>query len=578
MKRRLRFAAMVLLGLVPDSAQAQESGYTADEKVVIPFACEFETEMGNEVFVTGNHPDLGDWNLVLARKLRWTVGNVWTGAAAIAAGHALEYKYIVRTNRDDAFCAGENVIWLGAANLSTNIPARAGAPFTGKIIYYYSGWTNAALLYRTGSDTNIWQNADLQRVGAGRFPGEHLYRAEGVGQAGELLTFVPHGYADGDPEEKWDNCPIAGIQDYFTRLDAFLLQDGNLYNYWPATNRTARVIATHEIESAYAPQAPSRSIRVYVPRNYTQNPAKRYPVLYLHDGQNVFRPGGDFGCWYAEDAADNMISLGMMRETILVAVDNTEERLKEYLPPGDSTGYGAGAADQYLAFVVNDVKPFVDGAYRTLPDRENTGVIGSSFGGLASLYFGLATNVFGKIGLMSTSFWAIPNFYGRSIVTGDTSGLRIYMDAGTSESDEDIFAPMWSAYDQFLIDGHAPNDTLRVEVGCEHPHSEWAWAERVDMPMTFLFNARDEANWIARDARPPRLNLSGPPGALSMSWTHLKGIDHVLQRSGGLQGSGWIDVATGRVENLMWGISQVSEPSGAGTAAFYRLQCRPAGE
>jgi predicted alpha/beta superfamily hydrolase len=555
---------------------AQAPVYTPDDKVVVPFAMTWDTGPGRELFVVGNNPDLGDWNPVAARKLHWTDGNVWTGSVAVNAGNSLEYKYIVRTNTGAEYCAAGNVAWMADPNLVTSTPVRAGAPFTGKIIYYYSGWTNAALLYQSGSDTN-WQNADMQRMGAGRVAGEYLYRTEGVGQAGELLTFVPHGYADGDPTEKWDNCPIAWVQDYFTRLDAFVLQDGHIYNYWPTASGSASAIATHYINSSYTPQAPSRNIRVYVPRNYSQNTIKRYPVLYLHDGQNVFQPGGAFGCWDAEVTADDMISLGLMRETILVAIDNTAERTREYIPPTDSAD-GTGTADKYLAFVANNVMPFVDANYRTLTGPEDTGVLGSSFGGVASLYFGMASNRFGRIGPMSTSFWAIPNYLAQRIYGQDTAGLRIYTDFGTAES-EPNYQAMWSMFDKFLADGYVPNDTVRIEVGCGHAHNEPAWAQRVYMPMTFLFNTRDEANWIAQNEHPPRLAPSGMPGAWSMAWTGMKGIDHVLQRSGGdLAASNWTDVATGRVENLMWADQQVSEPSGAGMAADYRLQCRPAGD
>ena len=238
------------------AGRAQASVYTPDEKVVLSFSTNWDTGYVKELFVVGNHPDLGDWNPVAARKLYWTDGNVWTGNVAVTAGNAIEYKYIVRTNSGDVYCNGGNAIWMADPNLATSTPARAGAPFVGKTIYYYSGWTNASLLHRTGSDTN-WFDAPMARAGAGRFPGEFLYRAVGVGQTGELLTFVPHGFAAGDPEEKRDNCPIAGLQNYFTRLDGFLLQDGQIYNYWPPTNRTASGIATNHINSSYTPQVPA---------------------------------------------------------------------------------------------------------------------------------------------------------------------------------------------------------------------------------------------------------------------------------------------------------------------------------
>lgn len=560
------------------AGRAQAPVYTPDEKVVLSFSTNWDTGYGKELFVVGNHPDLGDWNPVAARKLYWTAGNVWTGNVAVTAGNAIEYKYIVRTNSGDVYCDGGNAIWMADPNLATSTPARAGAPFAGKTIYYYSGWTNASLLHRTGSNTN-WFDAPMARAGAGRFPGEFLYRAAGVGQTGELLTFVPHGYAAGDPEEKWDNCPIAGLQNYFTRLDGFLLQDGQIYNYWPPTNRTASGIATNHINSSYTPQAPSRDIRVYTPRNYSQNPGKRYPVLYLHDGQNVFQPGGGYGCWNAEISADNMISLGLMRETILVAVDNTDQRLTEYLPPGDSTLYGAGTADRYLAFVLDNVMPFVNANYRTLTNRADTGVLGSSFGGVASLYFGFATNRFGRIGPMSTSFWAIPNFYGRYVVTGDTSGLRIYTDMGTGEGDVDEFDSLWQAYDQFLRDGHVPNDTLQIEVGCGHAHNEAAWAQRVYMPMIFLFNARDEANRIVQAEEPPRLARAAMTGAPLLDFAGWKGWEYVLERSPTLLPPAWTGVATARVDSLMWEKRQLGAAApGPGEHHFYRVLSRVVGE
>ncbi len=574
---RLMVVALVLLGWGRDGL-AQTPVHTPDEKAVLSFSTNWDTGAGKELFVVGNHPDLGDWNPVAARKLYWTAGNTWTGSVAVTAGNTIEYKYIVRTNRGDVYCDGGNAIWMAGGNLATTIPARAGAPLAGKTVYYYSGWTNASLLHRTGSDTN-WYDAAMERAGAGRFPGEYLYRATGVGQTGERLTFVPHGYAAGDPLEKWDNCPIPGLQDYFTQLDVFLLQDGHIYNYWPPASRTASTITTQFINSAYTPQAPSRNIRVYTPRNYAQNPMKRYPVLYLHDGQNVFQPGGIFGCWDAEVSADDMISLGLMRETILVAVDNTDQRLMEYLPPGDSTSFGAGTADRYLAFVVNNVMPFVTNNYRTLTNRTDTGVLGSSFGGVASLYFGLATNRFGKIGPMSTSFWAIPNFYGRSVVTGDTSGLRIYTDMGTGDGDIGEFNSLWQAYDQFLIDGHVPNDTLRAEVGCGHPHSEWAWADRVYMAFIFLFNARDEANRIAQADEPPQLTMANPTGAPLLDFLGWKGWEYVLQRTPVLHPPAWAGVATARVDNLMWAERQLGAAApGPGESHFYRVRARVAGE
>ncbi len=546
--------------------------FTADEKVAVAFSTNWDVGIGREVFVVGNHTDLGDWNPLRARKLRWTSGNVWTGAVAVTAGSHLEYKYIVRTNAGAAYCAAENVVWMPDPNLAANLPARDDPPYSGKTIYYYSAWTNAFLLHRTGG-SETWTDTPMLRVGPGRHAGEYLYRVDGIGTSGDLLTFVPHGFFNG--EEAWDNTPVPGVLDYYTRLDAFLLQDGHVYGYWPPANRTDSSINSHFIVSSYTPQIPSRNIRVYTPRNYTLNTNKHYPVLYLHDGQNTFRPGGIYGCWYAEDAADHMISFGMMRESILVAIDNTDERLREYLAPTDSYQSNSGTADRYLAFVVHDVMPFVNASYRTLTGPENTGVLGSSFGGVASLYFGMASNVFGRIGPMSTSFWAIPNYLAQRIDGQDTSGLRIYTDYGTMES-EPNYQAMWSVYDKFMADGYVPNDSLRIEVGCGHEHSEWAWALRVPDAMAFLFNAREEPNEILLRELPLRLEAAGDGDPAAMSYLALKGWNYVLQRAGMIRDpTDWAPVATGRLDALMWSVQDLSIPlSSSGGHGYFRIQAQ----
>src|SRR6185503_2559101 len=109
--------------------------------------------------------------------------------------------------------------------------------------------------------------------------------------------------------------------------------------------------------------------------------AKRYPVLYMHDGQNLFLNMGGFGSWHADTNANNLIRYGKMRETIIVGVDNTDDRLREYTPPtcnppegGDSLGAN------YAALLIQELKPMIDATYRTRPDADNTGVLGSSMG------------------------------------------------------------------------------------------------------------------------------------------------------------------------------------------------------
>ncbi|NCC50463.1 MAG: hypothetical protein EOM20_04520 [Spartobacteria bacterium] len=548
---------------------------TPDGKGVVTFSYETNIGYGNELFVVGNHPDLGAWNPVQARKLYWTAGNVWTGNVAVTDNNDLEYKYIVRTNDQTNYCDEGNVQWMEGDNLQISLPARSNAPYSGKNVYYYSGWTNASLLYQCGADTN-WHDVAMQRLRDGRTPTESLYRAEHFGKSGERLVFVPHGYASGNPEEQWDHCPISGIDDYFTSLDVFLLQDGQIYNYWPPAEATPSTIVTQYIGSFYEPTISARYVRVYIPRNYQQNNWKHYPVLYMHDGQNDFRPGGVFGCWDAEITADDMISLGLMRETLIVAVDNTDNRLQEYLAPTDSYSGNTGTADLYLKFLADNVKPYMDWNYRTLPDQENTATLGSSFGGIVSIYLGLGSNVFGKVGVMSPSFWAVPNFIEQYIEQGDSSGLRIYLDCGTDEDgggDADMFPLVWEVYNLLMADGHVVNDTLNVQIGCGHPHSEWAWADRLYMAVNFLLNARDEANLIVQNDDPPQATGEMSASNFDVTFTAYKGFDYLLQRTTSLLSPAWNNVATGRLNGLMWDSLQLTDSSNAtSTGAFYRVE------
>ena len=118
---------------------------------------------------------------------------------------------------------------------------------------------------------------------------------------------------------------------------------------------------------------PAREVRVWLPPGYDEGGA-RYPVIYFHDGQNVFRPGGPFGCWFAEDAAAEEMKAGRIREAIIVAIPNNEAdmgkaRITEYQPPSDvnprDPSRGNGICDRYARFLLEKVKPAIDGKYRT---------------------------------------------------------------------------------------------------------------------------------------------------------------------------------------------------------------------
>jgi len=345
-----RFWVFFVVGIVlwvglgiPFSASAQVGFLSDNGKVILSFTETIDTGIGRELFVVGNHADVGNWQPVDARKLHWSPGNVWTGQVAVEAGWTLEYRFITRTNDCTNICDAANVIWVSEGNLTTSVPDAVSPPYSTKAMYYYSGWTNAQLVYQSGQDTT-WYTTNMTLIGAGRVPNEYLYYVDGFGNPGELLTFIPHGWLNGS--DYWDHSPATG-GDYYTPLDIIHLQDGNIFNYQPPAVVDSSQIVTTFITSGWAPTIPSRNIRIYLPRNYATNTWKKYPVLYMHDGQNDFQPGEGFGCWNADWTADDMISLGVMRETIIVAVDNSSEREREYVPPNGDCGSGPGTANQY---------------------------------------------------------------------------------------------------------------------------------------------------------------------------------------------------------------------------------------
>src|SRR5207248_8363716 len=128
-------------------------------------------------------------------------------------------------------------------------------------------------------------------------------------------------------------------------------------------------------------------IWVHLPPGYETHRRRRYQVLYLHDGQNLFDPRrAAFGmAWHAYTTADRLTEQGRIDPVILVGIANTPARLDEYAVWRDAREKAGGRGELYARFVFDELKPFIDGEYRTLPGRQHTGVLGSSLGGLVSL-------------------------------------------------------------------------------------------------------------------------------------------------------------------------------------------------
>jgi len=237
----------------------------------------------------------------------------------------------------------------------------------------------------------------------------------------------------------------------------------------------------------------SRGVVVYLPPGYDEQPGRRFPVLYLHDGQNLFDgrtsyvPGMD---WHVGESADNSIRSGRAEPMIIVGIYNTgKTRIHEYTPT-KVPKLGGGRADRYGKFLLNELMPFIQETYRVERGPGRTGIGGSSLGGLVSLYLGLLKpEVFGKIAALSPSVW----WNHRVIVRFAQASMpephpRIWLDIGTREGPR-IVDDVEMLRDALMQRGWRLGDNLhyqRVE-GAEH--NEAAWAQRVQPFLEFLFPA-----------------------------------------------------------------------------------------
>jgi predicted alpha/beta superfamily hydrolase len=228
-----------------------------------------------------------------------------------------------------------------------------------------------------------------------------------------------------------------------------------------------------------------RDIFAYLPPSYGEG-ERRYPVLYMHDGQNLFDVRTAFSEEWHVDGTMEEAARRTGLEAIVVGIPNAgEARLEEYSPFEDVRN-GGGRGDAYLDFLLHTLKPLVDAGLRTRPERESTGILGSSMGGLISLYaFFHRPEAFGFAGAMSPSLWfasgAVFDFV-RAV--GSPSG-RLYLDVGSSEGMQAVFDARRMR--RLLIrKGYDTGSVFRYleEAGAEH--TEAAWARRLGAALQFL--------------------------------------------------------------------------------------------
>jgi predicted alpha/beta superfamily hydrolase len=231
---------------------------------------------------------------------------------------------------------------------------------------------------------------------------------------------------------------------------------------------------------------------VYLPPGYDEDLSRRYPVLYMQDGQNLFDDATSFnGEWHLDAAAEQTIGAGLVAPLIIVGIYNAGAyRIDEYTPTRDSAKRAGGDADRYGRMLLEELKPFIDAEYRTLDDARNTGIGGSSLGGLVSLYLALKySGRFWNVAVLSPSVWWDNRFIVRRVRALYTAPpLRIWLSTGTAEG-EGVVAGARRVRDALLAKGWVQGETLHYEEVEGGRHTESAWAAIAPAMLQFLFPA-----------------------------------------------------------------------------------------
>ncbi|HAV62931.1 MAG TPA: hypothetical protein DCY13_11270 [Verrucomicrobiales bacterium] len=267
----------------------------------------------------------------------------------------------------------------------------------------------------------------------------------------------------------------------------------------------------------------NRTVRIWLPPSYDAAADRRFPVLYLHDGQNVLSSAGPhvafgWGNWEVDKSVERLAAEGRMREIILVAIDNTRQRFPEYRGP--SAGGEDSVYQAYRRFLIEELKPMIDRRYRTLPDAANTGVMGSSLGGIVSLALAWdRPDVFGLAASVSGAFQVEQKHFLGHVLKTHRDGpkpFRIYLDSGISSGRGDDGRTNTLAVANELrrigwVDGvnlkhhldevpltaeqlapfNLPPDKLKEAQTAQH--NELYWRLRVWRPLEFLFPPQKSA-------------------------------------------------------------------------------------
>ena len=241
------------------------------------------------------------------------------------------------------------------------------------------------------------------------------------------------------------------------------------------------------LHDVWSPQLQNRrDVVVYLPPTYGGR--RQFPVVYMQDGQNLFDPAtAHAGDWGLRASLDALASRGI--ETIVVGVWHAGiGRIAEYSPFVDAK-IGGGSGDQYLAFLIETLKPLIDARFQTRPERSHTGLAGSSMGGLISLYgFFRRADTFGLAAALSPSVWFADRAIVSLIASADHVPGRVYLDVGAREGEQHVMN-VRAVRDALLAKGYRIGHDVQCVEDLDGGHDEGAWGRRFPAALSFLLGA-----------------------------------------------------------------------------------------
>jgi len=462
-------------------------------RVDVTFSHTDNTPAGSAVFVLGNYPELGANNITRAIKLEPTDFPNWEVTISLPAEADYEFRFLRRDLDPEQLANPSNATFLTALDTDTAPPVLDPQPTRSVYVRPPTAYTSIAIVDPDDIiRTNVALSNDGTYMSATNLPlfaGDRVRFLRPLGQFDDRLTDAPQLFVTGDLGfASWH--PIPAGTPSIPRFD-----------FYPN-------FASPELGN-------TRRIRVYLPRGYDSSPLLRYPVLYAHDGQNVFH-GGNFDGLHADTTIDNLAAQGIIPHTIVVAMDFTLDRFGEYAPPGKTVLGYTGKGDLYAQFVAETVAPFIDGTYRTLADRDHRIVSGPSMGGVISSYMAYERPDFAKRYIVISPAWyETPSMFSRFTMT-PASDVIMWIDNG---NDGDPLLPSWpdsaddglptvlDAYDVLANQGSwTVNGNLFLYIGFGHLHNEFYWRQRFPLALRALHSG-------------PALHLLGPGSGPSAAAT-----------------------------------------------------------